>query len=181
MTLTNHVPDQSQETALSVSTPSVEWMPLDGLVQQWTQALSAFAWPRAEALQASSAALRALALETSARRCYLHGTLVRAWEPPVPELVGQHLSEAFGELVQARQHWQAVAEWLERLARECRREERACYPLLCTLFTALSTHQSYLCQMLSRLADELVPATAAVQRAMLHTLAQEFGMPEVTP
>jgi len=158
--------------------PPVEWIPLDGLAQQWTQMLCELEWPHPEALQASSEALRALALETTARRSYLHMKTVRSWKPPTPELAEQHLAQAFTDLCEARRHWQAVGEWLQRLARECRQEERACYPLLCELFTTLYTHQSYLCRLLSRLAGELVPATAQVQQAMVQTLAKTFGVPE---
>lgn len=155
----------------------VDWIPLDGMAQQWTQALFELEWPHPEALQASSAALRALALETNARRSYLHVKMVRTWKPPTAQLAEQHLAQAFTDLCEARRHWQAAGEWLERLARECRQEERACYPLLCELFTALYTHQSYLCRLLARLAEELVPATAQVQQAMIRTLAIAFGVP----
>jgi hypothetical protein len=173
MRLTNPLPDDSSS---SITLPSVEWMPLDGLVVQWTAALSALEWPRAEALQASSAALHALALETTARHSYLSVETVRTWTPPTPELVGQHLGQAFLDLVEAHRHWQAVGEWLERLSRECRREERTCYPLLCELFTTLATHQGYLCQLLARLATELVPVPEQVQQARTQTLAQAFGV-----
>lgn len=173
MTLTDPIPADS-----SLSPPPVEWMPLDGLVQQWTQPLFELVWPHSEALQASSEALRALALETDARRSYYHVRAVLAWMPPTPELVGQHLAQTFTDLVEARRHWQAVAEWLERLARECRREERMCYPLLCELFTTLYTYQGYLCRLLARLAEELVPVTASMQQAMASTLAKAFNTPE---
>jgi len=155
--------------------PSVEWMPLDGITHEWTATLVDL--PHSEALQATCEALRALALETSARRCYYDTCTVRAWEQPSPELVGQHLALALTDLFEARRHWGLVAEWLERLARACRRE-RACYPLLCDLFAALYTHQSYLCRLVARLAEESVPVTATMQQAMAHILAAAFGMPE---
>lgn len=166
-------PDQGD--APHISLPSVEWMPLEGILQTWTWAIVEL--PQTEALQATSEALRALSLETSARRCYYHSCAVRAWEQPAPELVGQHLASALGDLFEAHRHWGLVAEWLERLARECRRE-RDCYPQLCDLFAALYSHQSYLARLVARLAEESVPVTVAMQQAMGHTLAAAFGVPE---
>ena len=175
MTLTHRTPDP--QASMHASLPSVEWMPLDGIIQQW--ATAAIDLPHAEALQATSEALRALALETSARRCYHDTCTVRAWEPPSPELMGQHLTRALTDLFEARRHWGLVAEWLERLARECRRE-RACYPLLCDLFVTLYTHQGYLSRLVARLAEENVPVTVAMQQAMGRTLAAAFCIQEGT-
>jgi len=176
MNPTNHAPDQQHpEASMPPSILTVEWMPLDGIIQQW--ATAAIDLPHAEALQATSEALRALALETSARRCYGDTCTVRAWEPSSPELVKQHLALALTDLFEARRHWEAVAEWLERLARACRRE-RDCYSLLCALFTELYTHQGYISRLVARLAEESVPVTATMQQAMTHTLAEAFGVPE---
>jgi|GEM_PF-1447442 len=161
--------------AAHLSLPAVEWIPLDGLIQTWATAVVEL--PQPEALQATSEALRALALETSARRCYYNACTVRAWDQPAPELVGQHLSLTLTDLFEAHRHWGLVAEWLERLARECR-QEQAHYPLLRDLFAALSTHQGYLCRLLARLAEEAVPVTVAMQQAMARTLAVAFCVTE---
>ena len=65
MTTTNHFPDPSPETDNAVSLLTVEWMPLEGLIQSW----AAFAQETTSAcaLRALSAAFAALEQESMAR------------------------------------------------------------------------------------------------------------------
>ena len=110
MTTTNHLPDPSPEASLHVTLPSVEWMPLDGLIQSW----AAFAQEttNACALRALSAAFAALEQESMARRYALTVSDDR-WPASVPDAV----SAALSRLAQAATSWLAALDELDTYRR----------------------------------------------------------------
>lgn len=111
MTTTNHLPDQPPEAALSVSpSPSVEWIPLDGLAQQWATFASQSTRPRAFA--AASLAFTALKQETEARHLEL-----RARRDPRPTTAQAALLLAFEPLQQAASSWLAAIEQVDEYSR----------------------------------------------------------------
>ncbi|MGB8347671.1 MAG: hypothetical protein WCD86_22500 [Ktedonobacteraceae bacterium] len=106
MTMMNYPSDQpSPETARSVSTPTVEWMPLDGIVQAWADVARQTTNERAFA--AASLAFTALEQETTARRLYALSHQ-EAW----PAAVQDALTSALCQLTDAASSWLSACDRL---------------------------------------------------------------------
>src|SRR5579863_7245126 len=116
MSLMSPVPDAPfPESSLNIpGLPSVEWMPLDGLIQSWAD--FAHETTSAAGLFAASCAFAALACESAALASYLEAENYRctsdvlSWSPRI------HTDgiEALTQLSTAFQHWIAVEPWLAR-------------------------------------------------------------------
>ncbi|MGB8346538.1 MAG: hypothetical protein WCD86_16755 [Ktedonobacteraceae bacterium] len=165
MTLTNHVPDQpSPEASLHASTPAVEWMPLDGLIQSW----AAFASQSTQewAFATASLALTALEQETAARRVY-HDAHREAW----PTSVQDALTVSLGHLNEAASSWLSALDRLEEyrtiyLPAEEEREEQAVLHLLADSYS----HLLHVACLSVRLVQEVHTSLNAPVRVLIGTL-----------
>lgn len=167
MTLTNYPSDQqSPETALSVSLPTVEWMPLDGLIQSW--AAFAHEVTSGPGLYAASSAFAALASETSALSSYLEADTLRAryqlsWTPRIQGT----FSTALRELSEACQRWIEVEQWLTRcpLAHEFGDGPGP------DLVGDLGIHETYLFHLFLRVLEEAATESGTPLRVLVGTLS----------
>lgn len=150
MTQTHPVSDQPQETALSVSLPQPEWMPLDGLIQSW--AAFAHETTSAAGLFAASCAFAAFACERSALASYQetenhrHPSDVWSWSSRIQA----SRLEALTQLSTACQHWIAVEPWLAR----CSLVSDFADGQIPDLVTQLGTHELYLFHLFLRVLQE---------------------------
>jgi len=166
MTLTNHVPDQqSPETALSVSLPTVEWIPLDGLIQFWAD--FAHETTSAAGLSAVSSAFAALASETSARGSCLEAEAMRtrsqlSWSPRIQ---AQQIS-ALSELSEACQRWIEAGQWLSRLPSDELVADR-----IPDLVGDLGVHATFLFRLFLRVLEEAATESGEPLRVLVGTLA----------
>lgn len=151
MTTTNPLSHPaSLETALSVSLPTVEWMPLDALIQSW--AAFAHETTSAAGLFAASSAFAALACESSARAAYLEAenhrrpSNVCSWSPRIQA----SRLESLTQLSTACQHWITVEPWLARSSLVSDFADG----LIPDLVTQLGTHEQYLFRLFLRVLEE---------------------------
>jgi hypothetical protein len=149
MTQPHHVPDQPQETVLSLSTPSIEWMPLDGLIQSWAD--FAHETTCAAGLFAASAAFAALACECAALSSYLEAENRRnrdvlSW---LPRIQADRV-EALTQLSTACQHWLSVEPWLSR----CSVAHDFANGVIPDLVHSLGVHELYLFRLFMRALEE---------------------------
>lgn len=163
MTLTNHPADQSSETALSVSLPQPEWIPLDGLIQSW--AAFAHETTSAAGLFAASCAFAALACESSALASYLEAENHRrpsdvwSWSPRIQA----DRLEALTQLSTACQHWLTVEPWLAG----CSLVYDFADGQIPDLVTQLGTHEIYLFRLFLRVLEETATESGEPLRVLV--------------
>jgi len=167
MTTMNYPSDQpSPETALSVSLPQPEWMPLAGLIQSW--AAFAHETTSAAGLYAVSSAFAALASETSARGSYLEAETRRtgdtfSWSPRI-----QHgLFSALRELSEACGRWIDVEPWLSR----CLLVPDEASEQVPALGQAVGVHETYLFHLFLRVLEEAATESGHPLRVLVGQLA----------
>jgi len=150
MALSNRVPNQSPETALPVSTSTMEWMPLDGLIQQWVD--FAHETTSAAGLFAASTAFAALACERAALSAYLDAKQHRrphdVW-PCCPRIQESRM-ETLTQLSTACHHWIEVEPWLSR----CTLVLDVAKDLIPDLVEQLGIHADYLFHLFWRVLAE---------------------------
>lgn len=158
---------------LTNPTPSVEWMPLDGLIQSW--AVFAHGTTHACALSALSSAFAALEQESVARRRY--GTLS---DDRWPASVSDALGHALTSLAQAATSWLTALDELDAYRRagppaEDDPDEQA----VCALFAASYQHLLSVALLSVRLVQELGCSFDEAVRVLIGTLAvpDQEGMP----
>ena len=166
MTLTHPVPDQSRETALSVSPPFVEWMPLDGLIQSWAD--FAHETTSAAGLFAASAAFAALACESSALAAYLdaedyHSRHGASWSHHIQASQRETLTQ----LSTACQHWIEVELWLSR----CTLVHDFADGQVPDLVHGLGGHEMYLFRLFLRVLEEAATESGEPLRVLVGHLA----------
>jgi len=165
MTLTNHPSDHpTLEASLHASTPSAEWMPLDGLVQAW----AAFASHSTQewAFATASLALTALEQETAARRVYQEAH-TETW----PTSVQDALTVSLSHLNEAASSWLSALDRLEEYIRivlptEDEQDEQAVLQLLAASYS----HLLYVACLSVRLVQEVHTCLDAPVRVLIGTL-----------
>ena len=143
-------------TDTTVSSPLIEWRPLDGLTQCFAnvgaEATSAYT------LRAVGAAFLALADERRAYRSYQHA--YRSARNPKPEAIARDLSEVLTSLHDAFKQWSTAALWVDALLtsdpfnKEAQQEAA-------TLFPVMQEHQRYLWQLGLRMQTEYAAHVAS--------------------
>lgn len=151
MTLTNRIPDQQPpEASLHASTPSAEWMPLDGLIQSWAD--FAHEATSAAGLFAASCAFSALACEYAALSAYedaeQHRRPHEVWSWSLR--IQASRMEALTQLSTACHHWIAVEPWLSR----CSLAHDFANGAIPDLVHGLGVHETYLFRLFLRVLEE---------------------------
>ena len=160
---------------MSVSPPSMEWMPLDGLIQSWAD--FAHETTSAAGLFAASCAFAALACESSALASYLEAENRRctcdglSWSPRIQA----NRVEALTQLSTACQHWIEVEPWLAR----CTLVHDVADGQIPDLVHGLSLHELYLFRLFVRVLEETATESGEPLRILVGHL-RATGL-EVTP
>ena len=165
MSLMNSVPDAPfPESSLNIpDLPSVEWMPLDGLVQSWAD--FAHETTSAAGLFATSAAFAALACESAALASYLEAEDRRSrgdglsWSPRIQE----SYIETLTQLSTACQHWITVEPWLAR----CTLVHDFADGRIPDLVHGLGVHETYLFRLFLRVLEETATESGEPLRVLV--------------
>src|SRR5579863_6911308 len=169
MSLMSPVPDAPfPESSLNIpGLPSVEWMPLDGLIQSWAD--FAHETTSAAGLFAASAAFAAFACEGAALASYLEAEDRRSrgdvlsWSPRIQD----SRLEALTQLSTARQHWIEIEPWLSR----CTLVHDFANGAVPDLVHGLGVHEMYLFRLFLRVLDEAATESGEPLRVLVGHLA----------
>lgn len=156
------------------SLPPVEWMPLDGLVQQWAAFVSCST--REYALTAARFAFGALEAETAAR--HMAGETPQT---PWPELSPHSaLVVALDHLTHAASSWLSACDWLEQYRRmDLPSEEEQSDSAVCELLADSYQHLLSVACLSVRLVQHLHTLLDAPVRVLIGHL--DASKPEVRP
>lgn len=158
---------------LTNPTPTVEWMPLDGLIQAW--AAFAHGTTHACALSALSSAFAALEQESLARRRY--GSV---YDDRWPASVSDALGHTLAPLAQAATSWLTALGELDAYRRAGPpAEDDPDEQTVCALFAASYQHMLSVSLLSVRLVEELGRSFDEAVRELIGTLAMPDQ--EVTP